>query len=104
MLRIPLVNGMRVELAPFDVMVVNMATGSMRSKSWENVDTPTIKEGSLYALVERVEENTSGDLVPMFIGVYKPASQGIHLIGIEFMAIRLVIIRLIGMRLIGMHA
>jgi hypothetical protein len=67
MLRIPLVNGMRVELAPFDVMVVNMATGSMRSKFWENVDTPTIKEGSLYALVERVEENTLGDLVAMLM-------------------------------------
>ena len=51
MLRIPLVIKMRVELAPFDVMVMNVATGSIGSKFWGNTGTPTT-EGSLYALVE----------------------------------------------------
>jgi hypothetical protein len=37
------------------------------------------------------------------MGVYGPASQDMHLIGIEFMSMRLVSIRLVSMRLIGMH-
>jgi hypothetical protein len=66
MLRIPLVIKMRVELAPFDVMVMNVATGSIRSKFWGNAGTLTT-EGSLYALVKKVEESMLGESVSMYM-------------------------------------
>jgi 1-acylglycerone phosphate reductase len=60
-------DGMRVELAPFGVLVVNAVAGSIRSKFWENVAIPTIKEGSLYASVKKkAEQSMSGELVSMF--------------------------------------
>jgi hypothetical protein len=55
---------MRVELTPFGVRVVNVVAGSIRSKFWENVAIPTIKEDSLYASVKKkAEESMSGGIV-----------------------------------------
>ena len=60
-------DGVRAEVAPFDVKVVSVATRSIRSNFWKNVGTLMIKEGSLYALVEgKAGESILGELVPMF--------------------------------------